>query len=269
MKQILKKIIKKYFFKLYVIKQFLPFIRGLRAFKETSLISDYGNSDRVENELRTFFEMKNEGRGIWKWDHYFDIYERHFSRFKGKRINILEIGIYSGGSIEMWMNYFGSNCTFYGVDIEDACKVYESKNVHIYIGDQQDRAFWKRIKQKCPKFDVVIDDGGHQALQQITTLEEVMEHINPGGVYLCEDIHHDLNTFSFFAGGLVHQLNAFSPVSDHNNPLRRLSSRASNFQNAISSISFYPFVTVIEKNRVAVGEFIAGKRGTQWQPFLK
>lgn len=257
---------------IYLIKQLRYFNRGFKSFrssKELKFEGTQNNLQQTKNELRKFFESKNTGRGIWKWDHYFDIYDKHFSKFKGKNVNILEVGIYSGGSIEMWMKYFGSGCTFYGVDIEESCKVYESDNVHIFIGDQQDPEFWNKLKLNCPKFDIVIDDGGHQAMQQIVTLEEVLDHINPGGVYICEDIHHDLNSFTFFSDGLAHKLNEFQPISDHDNQERRLTSKASNFQSSIGSISYYPFLLAIEKNEYKMKEFVAGKRGDLWQPFLK
>jgi hypothetical protein len=61
-----------------------------------------------DNPLWQYFTNHNEGRGIWKWNHYFPIYHRHFSKFIGKPVKILEIGIYSGGSLDMWRSYFGS-----------------------------------------------------------------------------------------------------------------------------------------------------------------
>jgi hypothetical protein len=35
------------------------------------------------NPLRDYFEAHHEGRGIWKWDHYFVMYHRHLSKFVG------------------------------------------------------------------------------------------------------------------------------------------------------------------------------------------
>src|SRR5215472_13475880 len=61
----------------------------------------------TSNALQDFFDARKTGRGIWKYTHYFDIYERHFSRFRGREVNVLEIGVYSGGSLEMWRDYFG------------------------------------------------------------------------------------------------------------------------------------------------------------------
>src|SRR5262245_59659947 len=53
---------------------------------------------RVPNEppnaLREYFECHRNGRGIWKWMHYFDIYHRHLSKFVGREVHIVEIGIF-------------------------------------------------------------------------------------------------------------------------------------------------------------------------------
>lgn len=47
--------------------------------------------------------------------HYFDIYERHFEKFIGKGINILEIGVSHGGSLQMWKDYFGDKAMIFGL----------------------------------------------------------------------------------------------------------------------------------------------------------
>jgi hypothetical protein len=126
------------------------------------------------NALREFFENRKAGRGIWKWNHYFDIYDRHFHRFRGKKAHILEIGVYSGGSLEMWREYFGPKAIIYGVDIEPDCRAYESNGIKIFIGDQADRLFWREFRRQVPNLDIVIDDGGHQSEQQIVSVEELL-----------------------------------------------------------------------------------------------
>jgi hypothetical protein len=159
------------------------------------------------NHLRTFFDNRKVGAGIWKWLHYFEIYERHFSRFRGQEVHIAEIGIYSGGSLEMWRDYFGPRAYIYGVDIEPRCKVYEHDRVKVFIGDQADKSFWREFRTRVPKLDIVIDDGGHEYEQQLTSLEELLPHLRPGGVYLCEDVHGAFNRFASYVGGLAHKLN--------------------------------------------------------------
>ena len=117
------------------------------------------------NPLRMYFDSHAVGRGIWKWNHYFDIYHRHFQKFVGREVHVLEIGVYSGGSLEMWKSYFGPKSRIYGVDIEEDCRVYEDDSVRILVGDQADRSFWNRFKDEVAAVDVIIDDGGHQATE--------------------------------------------------------------------------------------------------------
>ena len=140
------------------------------------------------NDLELFFKQ-NTGRYIHKWSHYFDVYDRHFSRFRNKEITILEIGVSHGGSIEMWKNYFGNKAKIFGIDIDPNCKLFEEENVKIFIGSQSDRDFLRKIKTQIPKVDILIDDGGHTMIQQKRTFEELFDHIKSDGVYLCEDLH--------------------------------------------------------------------------------
>lgn len=220
------------------------------------------------NPLRTYFDAHRDGFGIWKWNHYFDIYHRHFQPFVGREVHVLEIGIYSGGSLGMWKHYFGSRCHVYGVDIEDACKAYESSGVSVFIGDQQDRTFWKRFRREVPTLDIVIDDGGHLFEQQVVTIEELLPHLRPGGVYLCEDVHGALNRFSSYVSGLALNLNTVNGGTSDEAPERSLVSEATPFQSGIDSVHLYPFVVVIQKRDTPEAEFVAPKRGTQWQPFF-
>jgi SAM-dependent methyltransferase len=220
------------------------------------------------NDLRRFFDARKEGRGIWKWNHYFDIYERYFSRFRGTEVRVLEIGIYSGGSLEMWKSYFGPKCQIYGVDIEPSCKACEGDSVRVFIGDQADRNFWKRLRNEVDALDIVIDDGGHQAEQQIVSLEELLPLLRPGGVYLCEDVTGSSNPFTTYVFDMAKQLNAYTSEASEN-PERRLVSQATALQSAIRSIHLYPYVTVIERTEAPVVELVAPKRGTSWEPFLK
>ena len=214
------------------------------------------------NPLWEHFQNHKEGHGIFKWEHYFEAYHRHLSKFVGRGPNVLEVGIYSGGSLEMWRSYFGENCHVYGVDIEHACKAYETKYISVFVGDQADREFWKSLRGDVQSIDILIDDGGHTVDQQRVTLEEMLPHLRAGGVYVCEDIHGRHNRFAAFAAELVSELNRMNLVSGS-----VLQSAASHFQSAIHSIHFYPYLLVIEKHDVARTKLMAPRRGTKWQPF--
>lgn len=230
--------------------------------------SENETNAEYSNPLRTYFDSHKEGRGIWKWMHYFDIYHRHFSKFVGREAHVLEVGIYSGGSLEMWKEYFGPKCQVYGVDIEEACRVYEDDRTKIFVGDQADRSFWKRFKEQVPAIDIIIDDGGHQTEQQIVTLEEMLPHLRPGGVYLCEDMLGVHNGFAAYAHALADNLNKFAFKPGGYDSRGEHAAFTTDFQRVISSIHLYPFVTVIEKGASPTDELISSKHGAQWQPFL-
>lgn len=221
------------------------------------------------SDLRTFFDSRRVGAGIWKWNHYFPIYERHFAKFRRRPINLLEIGIYSGGSLDMWRDYFGPHAHIIGVDVQEDCKAYEGDGVTVVIGDQSDPAFWREFKATQPKLDIIIDDGSHKPRHQLTTLEELLPHLNYGGVYLCEDIHgYPESVFASHVHQLAHGLNTHTgfeknPQDDD----RRLVKATTPFQSEIASVCLYPYICVVEKNDGPVSEFVAPKRGTEWQPF--
>ncbi len=140
------------------------------------------------NDLEQYF-YNNPGRVIHKWRHYFEIYDRHFSRYRGRPVTIVEIGVYKGGSLQMWKHYFGPQARLYGIDIDPACQAFGEERIDIVIGSQEDRDFLRFVRERIPHVDILIDDGGHTMRQQIVTFEELFPHVAPNGVYLCEDLH--------------------------------------------------------------------------------
>ena len=202
------------------------------------------------NPLREYFE-RNPGRMMDKWLHYFDVYHRHFQRYRGSACTVLEIGVYHGGSLQMWRDYFGADARIIGLDINPRVKVLEEPGVEIVIGDQANRAFMRDLKARYGPFDIVIDDGGHTMVQQIVTLEEIYDAVKADGVFLVEDMHTSYwreygggyrHPFSFveLAKGLVDQLNAWHSRDAHSFP-------ATSFTQSTHSLHFYDSMLVIEK----------------------
>ncbi|NNV54318.1 class I SAM-dependent methyltransferase [Limnovirga soli] len=138
--------------------------------------------------LRDIFESLDD-KLIHKWDHYIEVYETYFEKYRNKEVHVLEIGVSQGGSIELWKRYFGDKLHLYGVDINPRCKELEEDGVKIFIGEQEDKNFLSELKSSIPKLDILIDDGGHTMIQQIVTFEEMYEHVKEDGIYLCEDTH--------------------------------------------------------------------------------
>ncbi len=123
-----------------------------------------------------------------KWNGYFDVYERHLSKFRNKSPKILDIGILQGGSVEMWLKYFGEGTTVVGLDILEKDYTYDG-SVILERGDQGSPEFWDSFLSRHSNFDIVIDDGGHTMDQQNLTLFKVFPHLNDNGVFAVEDTH--------------------------------------------------------------------------------
>ena len=204
------------------------------------------------NKLETYFRQ-NTGRLIHKWDHYFDVYDRHFSRFIGKEVIILEIGISQGGSLQMWKEYFGKGARIYGIDIDPRCKELEEENITIFIGSQEDRQFLKDVVSKIPKLDILLDDGGHNMRQQIVTFEEMFDHIKEDGVYLCEDCH---SSYYYGHGGgykrkgsfIEYTKNWIDYINAYHSRTNRL--RVNSFTKHVKSLHYYDSIVVAEKGKV-------------------
>ena len=204
------------------------------------------------NDLEKYF-YNNKGHLIHKWIHYFEIYDGHFQKFRNKEVNILEIGVTHGGSLQMWKNYFGEKAKIYGIDTESHCKNLEEENIEIFIGLQSDRKFLREIKEKIPPIDILIDDGGHYMNDQIVTFEELFGHIQPNGVYVCEDLytsyqlkygggHKRRGTFIEYTKIFVDYINAFQ--SEEN------SLKVNSFTETVQSVHYYNQMILIEKREM-------------------
>lgn len=201
------------------------------------------------NDLESYF-VNNSGRQIFKWHHYFDIYDRHFKRFRGKEIVVVEIGVFQGGSLQMWKNYFGSAAKIYGIDINPRVEELREENIDIIIGSQSDKNFLRKLKNELPPIDILIDDGGHKMKQQIFTFQELFSKIKPNGVYVCEDLatsyhlgygggYKRRGTFIEFSKNLIDKLNAFHS--------EQKSFQVNQLTTSIDSLHYYDNVLVIEK----------------------
>lgn len=205
------------------------------------------------NDLEKYF-TENTERLIHKWKHYFEIYDKHFSRFRGTDVHVVEFGVSQGGSLQMWKQYFGSNAKIFGVDVNPHCKTLEEEQIKIFIGDQQDRKFLKSLIEKIPRIDILIDDGGHMMKQQINTYEELFFHISKNGVYICEDLHTSYwakwgggykkrGTFIEYSKNFIDYIHAWH----FNSPSK---SRITEFTKSVHSLHYYDSILVIEKRPI-------------------
>ncbi len=116
---------------------------------------------------------------------YWDIYKNIFREFDfNKKLNILEIGVDNGTGMESYQKIF-LNAKICGIDIRPVTSNFGK----VYCGDQKDRKLLDKVDSENGPFDIVIDDGSHQNDDQIKTFEHLFPKLNPGGVYIVEDVH--------------------------------------------------------------------------------
>lgn len=241
-----------------------------------------------------FFQNKKTGPGVHKWVHYFNIYEEHFGRFCRGTANITmaEIGIQSGGSLQMWRHAFGAKLELLvGMDTNPDTKAWEEfgPNIHVEVGSQADPEYLKDIKEKYPQgFDILLDDGSHFPHHQFITFAHMWKHIRPGGVFLIEDVHgqnalldwllhgHNLDEASwpgiYYANPMVNWKCCNQERGDLMNRYMgpvHTTFNASEVQKEIESIKVYPFVVAITRRKVPMVQMRAEKHGTQWIPYGK
>lgn len=200
-----------------------------------------------------FFRSQGHKR-IHKWLHYFEVYDRHLSRFRGTDMTLVEIGVAGGGSLEMWRHYFGEKCKVIGIDVDPASSILAGQGIEIEIGDQGDPDFWEGFKARHPVVDVLIDDGGHRMQQLRTTFDQMLPAISPNGVYLAEDLH--TSYWKPFGGGFRHKDSFIEFMKDGIDSLNAWFSRDPEtfkkdaMTRSVHSIHFYASMVVVEKRVV-------------------
>lgn len=152
----------------------------------------------LENESADFnTDKKKYVRGrkskkIRRGSHFTRWYNFYFERVRLKELNILEIGVAGGGSLNMWKNFF-PNSEIYGIDIDPKKLEGNRKGlegINVSIGDQSDKNFLDKVlKDVSGGLDIIIDDGSHMTHHQVASFEYLFEKLNSGGIYVIEDIH--------------------------------------------------------------------------------
>ena len=161
----------------------------------------------------------------------------------------------------MWNYYFKNNVNIYAVDVNPECKKFESDNVKVFIGSQEDASFLKFLKDTIPPVEVLIDDGGHTMRQQISTFEILFEHLQENGIYICEDLH--TSYWKYYGGGYKKKrsfIEYCKKLIDSLHAWHSKDIKVNFFTETIHSLHFYDSMIVIEKRKMSAPYDI--KRGT-------
>ena len=114
-------------------------LRGHRIrSKHFFLPPDHPKPEVTPGTLEDYF-WNNEGPIVQKWLHYLPVYEKYLRRYVGKPVRFLEIGVFRGGSLQLWRKYLGDDAILYGIDIEPSCKALDGQSGQVRIGSQDDQ----------------------------------------------------------------------------------------------------------------------------------
>jgi len=120
---------------------------------------------------------------------YLNQYDRFFNPRAEDDIKLLELGIYHGGSLQLWKDYFEQG-TIVGVDLQLPDTPNQHERIKMYQGSQADIQFLSEVaKETAPEgFDFIIDDASHMGdLTKRSFWHLFSNHLKPGGVYVIED----------------------------------------------------------------------------------
>lgn len=148
---------------------------------------DQARRTLTNDAQRAFFA--SEHRPAHKWYHYLDIYHRHLAQYQNKSLFFLEIGVFDGGSLDMWRRYFGAPATIVGIDINPACAERVDPPNIVRIGSQTDQKFLHDVIKEFGSPDIILDDGSHVASHQRASFAVLFPLLKEGGLYIIEDTH--------------------------------------------------------------------------------
>src|SRR5574339_18444 len=135
---------------------------------------------------------------------YLPVYEKIFEQYRHTALNVLEIGIFKGDSLRMWAEYF-TKANIYGIDcsltphdgmanlqplmdeilhVNPYAPLY---NTHVHIFDAENVTEVSR-RFFGTKFDVIIEDAGHEINQQLNLFKIWQPYLVKDGLYIIEDI---------------------------------------------------------------------------------
>ncbi len=160
----------------------------------------------TDNTLVAIYSS-HQGKLSDKWAIYLHIYERVLSRLRDRKVNLLEIGIQNGGSLDIWAKYFWVAKNIIGCDINEKCDSlsYEDSRISVIVGDANSDDVESTISKVYSKLDIIIDDGSHRSSDIVKTFSRYFPLLNDDGIFLAEDLH--CSYWIEFEGGL------FDPTS--------------------------------------------------------
>jgi hypothetical protein len=122
---------------------------------------------------------------------YLPLYENLLMGKRKSAKNVLEVGIYQGGSIKLWSDYFG-NATVHAIDIMDDGNVWEAikhnKKIMLYTSSDAYCNEFFTANFSNLKFDVLLDDGPHTLESMKSFIKLYSQIMANDAILIIEDV---------------------------------------------------------------------------------
>ncbi len=124
---------------------------------------------------------------------YLPLYQKLLISKKETAKNVLEVGIYAGGSIKLWSDFF-TNADVYGLDIMKIENVWKgiknNKKIILYTSTDayNSDVFNTRFLNKNIKFDFMLDDGPHTLISMQIFIKLYSQLMTDDGILIIEDV---------------------------------------------------------------------------------
>jgi len=124
---------------------------------------------------------------------YLPLYQQLLNHKKETARHVLDVGIYKGGSIKLWSDFF-TNATVYGLDIMDINNVWdEIKNkeriiLHTSTDAYNHVFFVKNFLDNNIKCDFMLDDGPHNLDSMKKFIQLYSQIMTDDGILIIEDV---------------------------------------------------------------------------------
>jgi hypothetical protein len=124
---------------------------------------------------------------------YLPLYQQLLIGKKETAKNVLEVGIFEGGSIKLWSDYF-TNANVYGLDIMNINQVWEGIKdrekiiLHTSTDAYNYDFFVTNFLDKNIKCDFMLDDGPHSLESMIKFIQFYSQIMTDDGILIIEDV---------------------------------------------------------------------------------
>tara|TARA_R110000868_G_scaffold201591_3_gene449106 strand:+ start:681 stop:1256 length:576 start_codon:yes stop_codon:yes gene_type:complete len=147
-----------------------------------SLLELYNSKERLKDDNNPFYTDKE-----FYHNYITEYYGAEFAEKRDTPLNILEIGMYRGGSVRLWLEWFNV-ANIVGIDNNPSYFLGEITDPRAKTLFEDAYSIVTVDKFENEIFDYIVDDGPHSLESQITAVILWAPKLKRGGKFVIEDI---------------------------------------------------------------------------------